>query len=171
MLRLWGLPCARGNPRSREGCSSERASAQDARLCALLNTAETPPAQPPPRGSEGRLRAASAALFGSAPSAKTGPPPPPGISPACKMLSGFVSVKDGDNYKLLKPHGVSCPSFSDCKPPRSARRCVHSPLCSPPQKLGGRAGCCRRGRRQVTRPGRLARQRGELPPAFPLGLT
>lgn len=64
------------------------------------------------------------------------PRPAPGTSPACKVLSGFLSVKRWDNYKPLKTDGVSSPSFTHCKPPRLATRYKRCPLRSstPPKK-------------------------------------
>lgn len=82
-----------------------------------LSTAGAPPAQPPPRGGEGRRGEAAG---GQRCASKGAPrPPTPGTSPACKMLSGFLSVKDRDNFKPLKPDGLS----SICLPARS----THSP--------------------------------------------
>lgn len=64
------------------------------------------------------------------------PRPAPGTSPACKVLSGFLSVKRRDNYKPLKTDGVSSPSFTHCKPPRLATRYKRCPLRSstPPKR-------------------------------------
>lgn len=170
MAREWGLlhrcsaPAQRGRRLLRQGSRPGRPGRAPSPAPRGLR-------RRPPR--QGRLRAGSAAPLASAPPAKVSPcpvpspPPPPGTSPACKTLSGFSNVKDGDNFKPLKPDGVSSPSFSDCKAPRLATRCADSP--HPPKKEGDRplgegAGSGREGKRQDPRPA-AGPERGERPPA------
>lgn len=173
--RLWrgsgGSSTAAPLPRSGDGGSSDRAAAPGGPAGPLRRHRGGSAVARPGRAGCGRAALRPSPLLRQqrcprVPS-RPPPPPPPGTSPACKTLSGFSNVKDGDNFKPLKPDGVSSPSFSDCKAPRLATRCADSP--HPPKKEGDRplgegAGSGREGKRQDPRPA-AGPERGERPPA------
>lgn len=127
-------------PAHRASCSPEREPA----LGALWGSARAAPAL----GRRGEAAGGQRCVPRLCSASDGTPRPAPGTSPACEVLSGFLSVKHRDNYKPLKTDGVSSHSFTDCKPPRSATRCKHCPLrsSSPPKKgqtQGKRTGSVR----------------------------